>query len=63
MALKNQGVLSALRDPGASLWPPRGRYLRSSSAVKKKLFEGHPHFTIFVGYTVEVMPVLPMPGV
>ena len=27
-----------------------------------KLFEGHPHFTIFPGDAVEVMPVLPIPG-
>jgi hypothetical protein len=27
-----------------------------------KLFENHPHFTIFPGESVEVMPVLPIPG-
>ena len=27
-----------------------------------KLFEKHPHFTIFPGDAVEVMPVLPIPG-
>lgn len=27
-----------------------------------KLFENHPHFTIFPGEGVEVMPVLPIPG-
>jgi hypothetical protein len=27
-----------------------------------KLFETHPHFTIFPGDAVEVMPVLPIPG-
>ena len=27
-----------------------------------KLFEKHPHFTIFPGERVEVMPVLPIPG-
>jgi hypothetical protein len=26
------------------------------------LFEGHPHFAIFPGDSVEVMPVLPIPG-
>jgi hypothetical protein len=26
-----------------------------------RLFEGHPHFTIFPGDGVEVMPVLPIP--
>ncbi|MDQ0466126.1 hypothetical protein QO010_003919 [Caulobacter ginsengisoli] len=27
-----------------------------------KMFEGHPHFTIFPGEGVEVMEVLPIPG-
>jgi hypothetical protein len=27
-----------------------------------KLLEKHPHFTIFPGESVEVMPVLPIPG-
>jgi hypothetical protein len=27
-----------------------------------RLFEGHPHFAIFPGDSVEVMPVLPIPG-
>jgi hypothetical protein len=27
-----------------------------------KLFEEHPHFTIFPGDSVEIMPVLPIPG-
>jgi hypothetical protein len=27
-----------------------------------KLFENHPHFSIFPGEGVEVMPVLPIPG-
>jgi hypothetical protein len=27
-----------------------------------RMFEGHPHFTIFPGEGVEVMPVLPVPG-
>src|SRR5438270_10742666 len=28
-----------------------------------RLFENHPHFTIFPGESVEIMPVLPIPGV
>ncbi len=28
-----------------------------------KLFENHPHFTIFPGESVDLMPVLPIPGV
>ena len=27
-----------------------------------KMFEGHPHFAIFPGERVEIMPVLPVPG-
>ena len=34
----------------------------SSQEAAAKLFEKHPHFTIFPGEAVEVMPVLPIPG-
>jgi len=27
-----------------------------------RMFEGHPHFTIFPGETIDVMPILPIPG-
>jgi hypothetical protein len=33
-----------------------------SHEAAAKLFEKHPHFTIFPGETVEIMPVLPIPG-
>ncbi|HEY3777645.1 MAG TPA: hypothetical protein VGL35_06275 [Rhizomicrobium sp.] len=33
-----------------------------SHEAAAKLFENHPHFTIFPGERVEVMPVLPIPG-
>ena len=33
-----------------------------SHAAAAKLFEKHPHFTNFPGESVEVMPVLPIPG-
>ena len=33
-----------------------------SHEAAARLFEGHPHFTIFPGEAVEVMPVLPIPG-
>ena len=33
-----------------------------SHEAAAKLFEKHPHFTIFAGDSVEVMPVLPIPG-
>lgn len=34
----------------------------SSHDAAAKMFEGHPHFTIFPGDAVEVMPLLPIPG-
>jgi hypothetical protein len=34
-----------------------------SHEAAAKLFEKHPHFTIFPGESVEVMPILPIPGV
>src|SRR5262249_12246795 len=33
-----------------------------SHAAAAKLFENHPHFAIFPGESVEVMPVLPIPA-
>ncbi len=33
-----------------------------SHEAAAKLFEKHPHFTIFPGDSVEVMPVMPIPG-
>ena len=34
----------------------------ASHEAAAKLFEKHPHFTIFPGESVEIMPVLPIPG-
>jgi hypothetical protein len=34
----------------------------ASHDAAAKMFEGHPHFTIFPGEAVEVMPILPVPG-
>jgi len=34
----------------------------ASHEAAAKLFEKHPHFTIFPGDAVEIMPVLPIPG-
>ena len=34
----------------------------NSHAAAAKLFENHPHFAIFPGEAIEVMPVLPIPG-
>jgi hypothetical protein len=33
-----------------------------SHEAAARLFEQHPHFTIFPGESVEIMPVLPIPG-
>jgi hypothetical protein len=33
-----------------------------SHEAAAKLFEKHPHFSIFPGESVEIMPVLPIPG-
>lgn len=33
-----------------------------TAEVVAKLFEGHPHFSIFPGEAVEVMECLPVPG-
>jgi hypothetical protein len=33
-----------------------------SHEAAAKLFDEHPHFTIFPGESVEIMPVLPIPG-
>jgi hypothetical protein len=33
-----------------------------SHEAAAKLFEKHPHFSIFPGDSVEIMPVLPVPG-
>jgi hypothetical protein len=34
----------------------------ASHEAAAKLFENHPHFAIFPGEAVEIMPVLPIPG-
>jgi len=34
----------------------------ASHEVAAKMFENHPHFAIFPGERVEIMPVLPIPG-
>ena len=34
----------------------------ASHEAAAKMFEDHPHFAIFPGESVEIMPVLPIPG-
>jgi hypothetical protein len=36
--------------------------LAESHEAAAKLFVNHPHFAIFPGDSVEIMPVLPIPG-
>jgi len=33
-----------------------------SHEAAARMFEKHPHFTIFTGESIEIMPVLPIPG-
>ncbi|MBV8978289.1 MAG: hypothetical protein JOZ13_13030 [Alphaproteobacteria bacterium] len=34
----------------------------ASHEAAAKMFEGHPHFTVFPGEAIEIMPILPIPG-
>ena len=34
----------------------------ASHEAAAKMFEGHPHFSVFPGEAIEIMPVLPIPG-
>ena len=34
----------------------------ASHEAAAKMFEGHPHFSVFPGESIEIMPVLPIPG-
>lgn len=34
----------------------------ASHEAAAKMFESHPHFAIFPGESIEIMPVLPIPG-
>lgn len=52
-----RGIDDARNDMGAFM------VIRADShEAAAKLFESHPHFTIFPGDAVEIMPVLPIPG-
>lgn len=73
---KHQGAISAMGGPlgktkrisadgVADVSNALGAYTvvrADSHDAAAKMFEGHPHFTIFPGESVEVMPVLPIPG-
>ena len=54
--ITEQGIADVSNDMGAFM------VVRAASQDEAaKLFENHPHFTIFPGQAVEVMPVLPIP--
>ena len=73
---KHQGAIAAMGGPlGKTKRVTQGGIADISNALgaftvvrapsheaAAKIFEGHPHFTIFPGESVEVMPVLPIPG-
>ena len=55
--ITSHGIADVSNDMGAFM------VVRAAShEAAAKLFENHPHFTIFPGESVEVMPVLPIPG-
>jgi hypothetical protein len=73
---KNQAVIVAMGGPVGKTKKvtPRGTEDASNNIgafmvvradshdAAAKLFEKHPHYTIFPGDSVEIMPVLPIPG-
>lgn len=55
--IDKSGITDTMNAPGA--WV----IVQAESAdAAAKMFENHPHFTIFPGQSVEVMECLPMPG-
>jgi hypothetical protein len=53
------GTETATAASGWNALSPAERHAQEEAA---RLFAGHPHFSIFPGEAVEVMPVLPIPG-
>ena len=56
-ALTERGIADVSNEMGAFMVVGA-----ESHEAAAKLFEKHPHFTIFPGESVEIMPVLPIPG-
>jgi hypothetical protein len=55
--VSQQGIIDTSNDLGAFT------VVRADShEAAAKLFDKHPHFAIFPGDSVEIMPVLPIPG-
>ncbi|EHR05539.1 YciI family protein [Bradyrhizobium sp. WSM471] len=73
---KHQGAIEAMGGPLGKTKKVDGKGLAdianemgaftvvraASHEAAAKMFENHPHFTIFPGERVEIMPVLPIPG-
>ncbi|MET4115971.1 DNA/RNA endonuclease YhcR with UshA esterase domain [Bradyrhizobium sp. JR4.1] len=73
---KHQGAIQAMGGPLGKTKKVDGKGLAdianemgaftvvraASHEAAAKMFEKHPHFTIFPGERVEIMPVLPIPG-
>jgi len=73
---KHQGAIEAMGGPLGKTKKVDGKGLAdianemgaftvvraASLEAAAKMFEDHPHFTIFPGERVEIMPVLPIPG-
>ncbi len=55
--VSQQGIEDISNEMGAFMV-----FRAASHEAAAKMFEGHPHFTIFPGERVEIMPVLPIPG-
>ena len=56
LAVSKEGIKSVRNEMGA--WTV---VKANSQEEAAKMFEGHPHFTIFPGDRVEVMEILPIP--
>jgi DNA/RNA endonuclease YhcR with UshA esterase domain len=73
---KHQGAIEAMGGPLGKTKKVDGKGLAdianemgaftvvraASHEAAAKMFENHPHFTIFPGERVEIMPVLPIPS-
>jgi esterase/lipase superfamily enzyme len=54
----DQGGIADVTNPMGAFTVVRAE----SHEAAAKMFEGHPHFAIFPGESIEIMPVLPIPG-
>jgi hypothetical protein len=54
----DQGGISDISNPIGAFTVVRA----ASHEAAAKMFEGHPHFTVFPGEAIEIMPVLPIPA-